>query len=224
MNQFFINYYIGARGDFLIKCLHGDVFDDSLFKTLSIFSKIPTTLDYSIKIHGDINPAITEIQNFSKKNNSWEELFDNVNKHQLIKIKILAESFEERIDVMWLALAKIVLNNTEHVPHLTSEEVPIPTLDILNSNNMYMLDGVNVHLPNAQNMDKKFQHEYDYIIKFEDLFNAEYIRDLYKKINGKDMHYLRFKAIEKNIAMQYRISKSEFYPILKQRYNALAIN
>jgi len=35
------------------------------------------------------------------------------------------------------------------------------------------------------------------------------------------MDYARFKAIEKNIAMQYRLSKSEFYPIFKLRCDAL---
>jgi hypothetical protein len=83
-----------------------------------------------------------------------------------------------------------------------------------------MLHGVNVHIPHVQNMDKEFQHEYDYIVQFEDLFDIKYIKDLYKKINGRSMDYARVKAIEKNIAMQYRLSKSEFFSILKLRHDA----
>jgi hypothetical protein len=225
MNQFFVNYYIGARGDFLIRCLFNGVSDFDLLKALSIFSKMPTPVDYSVKTHGDINANnITEIQDFPKKSKSWAELFDVVNRYQLVKIKIVAKSFEECIDVLWFSLSKTKLYGVELTCKLTIDEVPLPTLEIIDANINYILTGIIVDIPYMQNLDKEFQHEYDYIVKFEDLFNANYIRDLYKKINGKDMDYLQFKAIEKNIAMQYRISKTEFYPIIRQRYDALAIN
>jgi hypothetical protein len=212
---------------FLIKCLYdGESTFDSL-KTLSTFCKVPAPIEYSVKTHGNFDTVpvlITGIEDFPKKVKSWAELFDTVNRYQLVKIKIVAESFEERIDVLWFALSKTVLNDAKLVSHLTIEEIPIPTWDILCANNDYMLDGVNVHIPHVENMDKEFQHEYDYIVQFEDLFDIKYIQDLYKKINGNDMDYLRVKAIKKNIAMQYRISKSEFYSILKQRHDAFAIN
>jgi len=73
----------------------------------------------------------------------------------------------------------------------------------------------------VQELDKDVQHEYDYIIKFKDLFDVEYIKDLYKKINGRDMDYARGKAIEKNIEMQYRLSKSEFYPMFKDKLSII---
>jgi hypothetical protein len=221
MNRFFVNYIVGARGDFLIKCLYDGASTFDTLKTLSTFCKVPAPIEYGVKTHGNFDTdIITAIEDFPKKAKSWAELFDTVNRYQLVKIKIVAESFEERIDVLWFALSKTVLNDTALLPHLTIEEIPIPTRDILYANNDYMLHGVNVHIPRVQNMDKEFLHEYDYIVKFEDLFNAEYIRDLYKKINGKSMDYARFRAIEKNIAMQYRLSKSEFYSILKLRHDA----
>jgi hypothetical protein len=182
---------------------------------------VPAPIEYSVKIHGNFDTdIITAIEDFPKKAKSLAELFDTVNRYQLVKIKIVAESFEERIDVLWFALSKTVLNDAVLVPHLTIEEIPIPTQDILYANNDYMLHGVNVHIPRVQNMDKEFQHEYDYIVQFEDLFDIKYIKDLYKKINGRSMDYARVKAIEKNIAMQYRLSKSEFFSILKLRYDA----
>jgi hypothetical protein len=225
MNRFFINFCSGARGDFLTNCLHDVESDWGLLINLRNGSKMPPPISYCVKTHGTFDHSIfTDIEYFPKKFDSWKELFKTVNDYKLIKLKIVAETFEERLDTVWFSHSKVILNDRGSRPRLSQKEIPDPTIELINQlGNFFVLAAKDV-VPLIQNLDKEFQYEYDYIIKFEDLFNAEYIKDLYKKINGRDMDYARFKAIEKNIAMQYRISKSEFYPILKQRYNEIVIN
>jgi hypothetical protein len=223
MNRFFVNYFIGARGDFLMRCLYDIEYDWHLIHNLTDNAKISPPVEYSAKIHGEIDSEIiTAIENFPKLFYSWKELFDAVNSYNLIKIKIVANTIEEQIDLAWLAYSKVILNNTR--VNMTPAEIPLPTTEIINEGLDWLIANAFTKIPLVQSLDSEFQHEYDYIVKFDDLFNAEYIRDLYKKINGRNMDYARFKAIKKNIAMQYRFSKSEFYPILKQRYNEIVIN
>lgn len=221
MNRFFINYCSGARGDFLTNCLRDLEYDWTLIKILENNAKLPTPISYCVKIHSNINESVvTSIEDFPKDFSSWQELFDSVNDYNLVKLKIVAESFEERLDVVWFFYSKVILNELEHISKLSTDEIINPDTDLIKK----LRDNLVIHtidrLPVDQDLDKEFQHEYDYIIRFEDLFNAEYIRELYKKINGRSMDYARFKAIKKNIAMQYRLSKSEFFPILKLRHDA----
>jgi len=220
MNQFFINFCSGARGDFLTRCLYDVEYDWTLLRLLSLNAKIPTPMEYCVKIHGDIEKVITSIDNFPKKFDSWQELFKSVNDYKLVKLKIVAETFEERLDTVWFSHSKVILNDRGSIPLLPPDEVPNPNAELINQLGNILVMATKDVIPSVQDLDKEFQHEYDYIIKFEDLFNAEYIKDLYKKINGRDMDYARFKAIEKNIAMQYRLSKSEFFPTLKLRHDA----
>jgi hypothetical protein len=219
MNRFFINYCAGARGDFLTQCLRDVEYDWVLLRQLKTNAKLPAPISYCVKIHGKFNECvITSIENFPKEFNSWQELFFTVNDFKLIKLKIVAESFEERLDVVWFLFSKVILNELGHISELSQDEILNPDINLIKKIRDDLVMSTIYQIPDGQDSDKEFQHEYDYIIKFEDLFDAEYIKDLYKKINGRDMDYARFKAIEKNIAMQYRLSKSEFFPMLKLRH------
>ena len=190
MNRFFINYCSGARGDFLTNCLRDVEYDWTLIRLLENNAKLSTPISYCVKIHSNIDESVvTSIENFPKEFNSWQELFVTVNDFKLIKLKIIAESFEERLDVVWLSYSKVILNELGHISNLPQEELLNPDVNLI----------------------KKLR---------DNLVIAEYIRDLYKKINGRSMDYSRFRAIKQNIAMQYRLSKSEFFPMLKLRHDA----
>jgi hypothetical protein len=224
MNRFFINYCSGARGDFLTQCLYDVEYDWNLLQSLKTQAKLPCPVEYCVKIHNKIEEnVVTNIENFPKKFNSWQQLFDTVNEYKLIKLKIVAETFEERLDVLWFSYSKVTLNSLGNSCELTPNEILSPDINLIKKLRDHLVMGTHNNIPIDQDLDKEFQHEYDYIIKFEDLFNAEYIKDLYEKINSRTMDYARFKAIEKNIAMQYRLSKSEFYPMLKLRHDASVI-
>ena len=221
MNRFFVNYSVGARGDFLTNCLRDVEYNTELLVNLKNYPKMPPPVTYCVKIHSKIEENIvTSIENFPKKFDTWQELFNSVNDYNLVKLKIVAESFEERLDVVWFSYSKVILNELEHISKLSTDEIINPDIDLIKKLRDNIVIPAIDRLPVDQDLDKEFQHEYDYIIRFEDLFNAEYIRELYKKFNGRSMDYARFKAIEKNIAMQYRLSKSEFFPILKLRHDA----
>lgn len=221
MNRFFINYSVGARGDFLTNCLRDVEYDVELVKDLKNNAKMPPPLSYCVKTHGDIKDIFTEIKDFPKNYNSWRNLFDTVNSFNLIKLKIVTSSIEECIDTVWFAYTKTILNNTRLIPKLSPNDIPKPTLEYIHENMDIIMGSAFFEVALVQELDKECQHEYDYIIKFEDLFNVEYIRDLYKKINGRNMDYSRSKAIEKNIEMQCRLSKSEFYPMFKDKLSTI---
>jgi len=220
---FFVNYHIGGRGDFLTHCLRDVETDPSLSRDLNTYAKLPPSTGYNVKIHGSFNGVVTQLENFNNNFNSWTELFNEVNKHKLVKIKIVATTLEEQIDLLWLAHSKVVANNTEHTPVLTMEEVGVPDSRTIHEILDKLATSALKELPNSQNLDNDYLHEYDYIINFEDLFDIDYIKNLYKQIHGKDMGYARHKAIKKNIAMQFRLSKSEFYNIVKNRCEVLKI-
>jgi hypothetical protein len=221
MNRFFINYCVGARGDFLTQCMRDIEYDIELLKDLNNNAKLPPPLFYCVKTHGDIKDIFTGIEDFPKNYDSWKDLFDTVNSFNLIKLKIVASSIEECIDIVWFAYSKTILNNTRSRAQLSPNEIPEPTLEYIHKNMDIIMGSAFFEVALMQEFDKECQHEYDYIIKFEDLFNVEYIKDLYKKINGRNMDYSRSKAIEKNIEMQYRLSKSEFYPIFKEKLSII---
>lgn len=222
MNRFFINYCVGGRGDFLTNSLRDVEYDWELLVDLENTPKMPPPLSYCVKTHGIIeDPVFTTIEGFPKNFDSWKDFFVTANSFNLIKLKIVATSIEECIDTVWFAYSKTLLNNNRLSVKLSLDEIPKPTVEYIYENMDNIISSAFFEVASVQKLDKDFQHEYDYIIKFEDLFNAEYIRDLYKKINGRDMDYARVKAIEKNIAMQYRLSKSEFYPIFKDKLSII---
>jgi hypothetical protein len=222
MNRFFINYCVGSRGDFLTNSLRDVEYDWELLVDLENTPKMPPPLSYCVKTHGIIeDPVFTTIEGFPKNFESWKDFFVTANSFNLIKLKIVATSIEECIDTVWFAYSKTLLNNNRLSVKLSLDDIPSPTLEYVYKNMDNIISNAFFEVASVQELDKDFQHEYDYIIKFEDLFNAEYIRDLYKKINGRDMDYERVKAIEKNIAMQYRLSKSEFYPIFKDKLSII---
>ncbi len=156
-----------------------------------------------------------------KLSNITRDLFDTVNSFNLIKLKIVATSIEECIDTVWFAYSKTLLNNNRFSVKLSPNEIPTPTVEYIYENMDTIIGSAFFEVASVQELDKDVQHEYDYIIKFKDLFDVEYIKDLYKKINGRDMDYARSKAIEKNIEMQYRLSKSEFYPMFKDKLSII---
>lgn len=222
MNRFFINYCVGSRGDFLTNCLRDVEYDWELLVDLENTPKMPPPLSYCVKTHGIIeDPVFTTIEDFPKNFGSWEDFFVTANSFNLIKLKIVATSIEECIDTVWFAYSKTLLNNNRFSVKLSPNEIPTPTVEYIYENMDNIIGSAFFEVASVQELDKDVQHEYDYIIKFKDLFDVEYIKDLYKKINGRDMDYARGKAIEKNIEMQYRLSKSEFYPMFKDKLSII---
>ena len=130
MNRFFINYSVGARGDFLTNCLRDVEYDIELVKDLKNNAKMPPPLSYCVKTHGDIKDIFTEIKDFPKNYDSLRDLFDTVNSFNLIKLKIVTSSIEECIDTVWFAYTKTILNNTRLIPKLSPNVIPEPTLEL----------------------------------------------------------------------------------------------
>ena len=225
--SFFTNYFIGARGDFLSNCLYDSVPNQyrNINALLNTYAKVPP-LDLSVKMHGTLKAeVITKIHNFPKKFNSWRELFDTVNEHNLVKIKILANTLEEKFDITWMAVKKVMTYDREHVPSITPEELQLPILskDLDEALN-WMFNLVKVGILFTQEQDREFIEEYNYIVNFNDLFDASYIASLFEQVNGKKISSRRYDSIVKNISMQERLSTTEYYSTILQQYNKFLEN
>lgn len=218
----FLNYFSGARGDFLINCLvdHSDSIN-----FLENYIKAPANISTSAKMHSDVSKGLhTQIPNFKKSINTWHDLFDEVNKHNLVKIKIITSTLTERIDAMWFFYVKCKIDGRDSKLYITPDKV-LDTREIIKKFGIDIIPyGVVYDIPHAENLDKNFQHEYDYIVNFADLFDIDYIKDLYVKINEKHMPYDKERAIIKNISMQQRLSETEYFLLVEKKCQDLMSN
>jgi hypothetical protein len=67
-----------------------------------------------------------------------------------------------------------------------------------------------------QDEDKDYINEYDYIVSFNDLFDIEFLKDLYLKIHQEPMPFFVIDNVVQNIEIQDRPSKSKNYAIFKE--------
>lgn len=211
---------MGGRGDFLNNCLYSGVRDQYITSVLDSYAKLDP-LALCVKMHGYLNNEVyTNIPDFPKKFNSWRELFDTVNKYNLIKIKIVANTVVEKFDLAWLTINKVMIYERETVLRLTPEELKLPIpAENLDDSLTWMFNIVYTTLDQVQKEDNDFLDEYDYIVNFNDLFDVDYIASLFQQINGKPMSSARYDSIVKNIKMQERLSNSDYYPIILKKYD-----
>lgn len=217
MKKFFINYSIGARGDFLINCLvEADIL---IIKALNTMAKIPPLIYHSAKIHGILEKGIiTGIEGFPKEVLSFKELFQLLDNEGFVKLKIVATEPDELLDASWFALSKVLIGDVADLHEMPPNQLPKLNSDIVKTNQKNF-----VHLAHdmirVQELDKDYIDNYDFVIKFNDLFDLQFLGDLYFRIHNKKIGYAHLKAIRQNIEMQERLSKSPFYQQVLDHYN-----
>lgn len=220
MNRIFVNYANGCRGDFLASCLTKSP-KASIVNNLNTLIKIPPLVRHNIKIHGKLEYGlIHHIKNYPTYFNSWDELFSFINQENYLKIKIVANTVEEIADAAWLACIKVFLMDNEHKERVKFDEI-IPLTKENVFDNLELLLTRMGHIYKTQNLDYGYEHEYDHIINFYNLFDVEFIENLYEQINQEKMGIVRGRTILKNINLQPKISETEFYPIIKEKYHEL---
>ena len=94
--RFLMHYYIGARGDFLCNLLCDKKSDIN-----GTFYSLPPPNGRIVKVHSIHNGAISTIDSFPEAITNYDDMFRLADEHNLIKIKIIATTDEERMDVAY---------------------------------------------------------------------------------------------------------------------------
>lgn len=212
--RFLFHYYMGARGDFLGAVLtnHFHFLDKSNYSVPPIGNEV-------VKVHG-INYIVSLIQKFPNKFNSFEEMFQKANDLKLTKIKIVANTFEEKLDVVYFGWAKNISHGRKVLmSNVTLDEVKTSDFtDKLKLQIPWIMPTIHKDIDIIQDEDKDYINEYDYIVSFNDLFDIEFLKDLYLKIHQEPMPFFVIDNVVQNIEIQDRPSKSKNYAIFKEIY------
>jgi hypothetical protein len=217
MKKFFINYYIGTRGDFLISCLVKA--DLLIIKSLKNMAKVPPLIYQSAKTHGRLDrDIVTGIDDFPTKVSSFNELFNILDEHGFVKLKIVASDPDEILDAAWFALSKVLIGDVSDIHQMPPEDIPKLTKETVTN---YKKDLVHIahDMIHVQKLDQDNYENYDFIISFRDLFDSKFLGDLYFRVNNEKIGYAHIKAIKTNIDMQERLSKSPYYQEVLDHYN-----
>ena len=168
--KYFVNYPIGARGDFLINCLvEADIL---IIKALKNMAKIPPLIYRSAKLHGILSEGIiTGIEGVPTFFSSYDELFKFLDEHGFVKLKIVANEPCELLDSAWFALSKVIIGDASKMHEMTSSEIPKLNKDIVNRYKkefIHLAHEINYN----QNLDQAYIDNYDFVINFKVLFNV----------------------------------------------------
>jgi len=210
-NRFFINYPIGSRGDFLINIL-----TDNANVNGSHWS-LPPVADKTVKFHG-LHNVTSLIPTFPVKEfTSYDEVFDLVRQHELLKIKIVGNTFQEKLDIIYFGWAKSLFFKQQYV---SIKEKASKELHLAFKNEFPLVFSkfITDYLPKIQDDDILYRDRYDYIVNFNDLFDIEYLKNIYKEINKKEINPNFIPRIQRNIDVQNRLSESVNYPLFYEMH------
>jgi hypothetical protein len=223
VKNYLVNYVPGARGDFLINVLR------TIRGIDNNYSFSPQAV---LKAHGENAVFSAGLYSFfdedGKQNfNNYDELFDFAEKNNFIKIKIIGELFEEKLDIAYYNwLKNTYLRTKTNIPYYaTADEFEKYVINDPNFKNEFLSKGV-AHIcnmlyniiPNVQNDDSSYLNRYDHIIYFNKLFDIEEVKNIYKTINKVEMSTSYIKQVQANIDIQYRPSQSSNYHVFVALY------
>ena len=212
--RFLMNYPVGARGDFLCTLLC-----DSKYGINGTFYSLPPPDKRVVKVHTiDIGGIISTIDTFPEQVKDFTELFELADKHQLIKIKIVANTIEEKLDIAYFGWIKSIFYGIDrNRPYITVDKRDIPNhAEELKKNAIYLVTTALNGITALQKEDSGYEDRYDYIINFNDLFNIDFLKEIFEKVNKKPLPMVYIPRIKANLAIQNRLSESENYKYFKE--------
>lgn len=212
--RFLMHYYIGARGDFLCNLLCDKKYDIN-----GTFYSLPPPNNRVVKVHSiQDNGIISTISSFPENIKSYEQLFALADEHELIKVKIVANTIEERIDVAYFGWLKSLFYGIDRTrPYITVDKRDIPNhAEELKKNALYLATTALTGIPKTQKEDGGFEQRYDYIVNFNDLFKMNYLKEIYEEVNKKTLPLSFIPRIKANLAIQNRLSETENYIHFKE--------
>jgi hypothetical protein len=144
-------------------------------------------------------------------------MFRLADEHQLIKIKIIATSIEEKMDVAYFGWLKSLYYGIDrNRPYITVDKRDIPNhAEEIKKNAIYLTTAL-TSISKMQREDGGYEKKYDYIVKFDDLFKMDYLKDIYEQVNKKPLPLSYIPRIKANLAIQNRLSESVNYPYFKE--------
>jgi hypothetical protein len=210
--RFLMHYYIGARGDFLCNLLCDKKYDIN-----GTFYSLPPPIGRVVKVHSIKNGAISTIDSFPEAISNYDDMFRLADEHQLIKIKIIATSIEEKMDVAYFGWLKSLYYGIDrNRPYITVDKRDIPNhAEEIKKNAIYLTTAL-TSISKMQREDGGYEKKYDYIVKFDDLFKMDYLKDIYEQVNKKPLPLSYIPRIKANLAIQNRLSESVNYPYFKE--------
>lgn len=211
--RFLMHYHIGARGDFLCNLLCERRQDIN-----ATFYSLPPPNNRVVKVHGINQGVISTIPSFPEDITNYEKLFEVADLHNLIKIKIVATTKEERMDVAYFGWIKSLFYGIDRSrPYITVDKRDIEKhTEEIRKNALYLASTAQVAIPKMQKEDGGFEDRYDYIVNFNDLFDIEFLKYIFEKVNKKPLPLVYIPRLKSNIAIQNRLSQSINYSYFKE--------
>lgn len=211
--RFLMHYYIGARGDFLCNLLC-----DKRSDINGTFYSLPPPNGRTVKVHSIKNGVISTIPSFPEAIKNYDDMFRIADEHKLIKIKIIATTDEERMDVAYFGWLKSLYYGIDrNRPYITVDKRDIENhTEEIRKNAIYLVTTALSSIPEIQQEDGGYEYKYDYIVKFGDLFNMDYLKYIYEQVNKKTLPLSYIPRIKANLAIQNRLSESANYPYFKE--------
>jgi len=210
--RFLMHYYIGARGDFLCNLLCDKKYDIN-----ATFYSLPPPTGRVVKVHSIKNGAISTIDSFPEEITNYDDMFRLADEHQLIKIKIIATTDEEKMDVAYFGWLKSLYYGIDRTrPYITVDKRDIENhAEEIKKNAIYLTTAL-TSISKMQREDGGYEEKYNYIVKFDDLFKMDYLKDIYEQVNKKSLPLSYIPRIKANLAIQNRLSESVNYPYFKE--------
>ena len=183
--RFLMHYYIGARGDFLCNILC-----DKKYDVNGKFYSLPPPNNRVVKVHNLDTGISSTIDTFPEKVKNYEELFALADKHELVKIKIVATTYEEKMDIAYFGWIKSLFYGIDRArPYITIDKRDIENhTEEIRKNALYLASTAFNSIAQTQKEDSGFEDRYDLIVNFNDLFKINYMKEIYEKVQNKPMH------------------------------------
>lgn len=211
--RFLMHYYIGARGDFLCNILC-----DKKYDVNGKFYSLPPPNNRVVKVHNLDNGIISTISTFPEKVKNYEDLFTIAEAHNLVKIKIIATTYEEKMDIAYFGWIKSLFYGIDRSrPYITIDKRDIENhTEEIRKNALYLVSTAFNSISQMQKEDAGFEDRYDLIVNFNDLFNMDSLKEIYEKVHNKPLPISYIPRIKSNLAIQNRLSESANYPYFKE--------
>lgn len=211
--RFLMHYPVGARGDFLCTLLCDDKYGIN-----GTFYSLPPPDKRVVKVHNINNGVISTIDTFPEQVKDFTELFELADAHELIKIKIVAKTIEEKLDIAYFGWIKSIFYGIDRArPYITVDKRDIPNhQEELKKQAVYLITTALTGIDQAQKEDAGYEEKYDYIVNFNDLFNIEFLKEIFEKVNNKPLPLVYIPRLKANISIQNRLSESENYKYFKE--------
>ena len=211
--RFLMHYPIGARGDFLCNILCGNKSDLN-----GRFYSLPPPINRVVKVHSIDYGIVSTIDTFPENVKDYESLFALADEHKLVKIKIIATTHEEKMDIAYFGWIKSLFYGIDRArSYITIDKRDIENhTEEIRKNAMYLITTASYHIPQAQTEDNNFIDRYDHIVNFNDLFNLDSLKEIYEKVHNTALPMSYIPRIKANLAIQNRLSKSVNYKYFKE--------